>query len=165
MQILSENFSFQLLKSKLYFFFVGRWCWVRYCSAPWSQYHMISNLTFWSNIHNSNLKFAMVSNYLFLSYCYLIWLIYILHISHLFSLIWNTFISISKPKNISFVTDHGVPPASSPTKIHATKWMKRGFRPFSSTSFQRYHHERSKINHIAPTPLYQLQPPTYAPQG
>ncbi|CAI9263495.1 unnamed protein product [Lactuca saligna] len=60
--------------------------------------------------------------------------------------------------------DHGVPPASSPTKIHATKWMKRGFRPFSSTSFQRYHHERSKINHIAPTPLYQLQPPTYAPQ-
>ncbi|KAL4583715.1 hypothetical protein LXL04_008298 [Taraxacum kok-saghyz] len=63
--------------------------------------------------------------------------------------------------------DHGVPPASSPTntKHHATKWMKHGFRPFSSTSFERYHHERSKFNHIAPTPLYQLQPPTYLPQG
>ncbi|KAI3766454.1 hypothetical protein L2E82_16512 [Cichorium intybus] len=60
--------------------------------------------------------------------------------------------------------DHGVPPASSPTK-HATKWMKRGFRPFSSTSFQRYHHERSKHYHIAPAPLYQIQPPTYIPQG
>lgn len=61
--------------------------------------------------------------------------------------------------------DHGVPPTSSPTKHHAIKWMKRGFRPFSSTSFQRYHHERSKLDHIAPTPLYQLQPPTYIPQG
>ncbi|KAJ0788282.1 putative protein kinase RLK-Pelle-Extensin family [Helianthus annuus] len=47
----------------------------------------------------------------------------------------------------------------SPSKHHATKWIKRGFRPFSSISYHRYHHERSKPDHVAPTPLY------YIPQG
>ncbi|KAK9054749.1 hypothetical protein SSX86_025828 [Deinandra increscens subsp. villosa] len=51
----------------------------------------------------------------------------------------------------------------SPSKH--TKWIKRGFTPFSSISFYRYHHERSKLDHIAPTPSYQVQPPTYIPQG
>ncbi|PWA80945.1 concanavalin A-like lectin/glucanase domain-containing protein [Artemisia annua] len=53
----------------------------------------------------------------------------------------------------------------SPSKHHATRWTKRGLRPFSSISFQRYHHERPKVTHFAPTPSYQVQPPTYAPQG
>ncbi|GJV72516.1 receptor-like serine/threonine-protein kinase ALE2, partial [Tanacetum coccineum] len=53
----------------------------------------------------------------------------------------------------------------SPSKHHAKKWTKRGLRPFSSISFQRYHHERSKVTHFAPTPSYQVQPPTYVPQG
>ncbi|KAI3777895.1 hypothetical protein L1987_47698 [Smallanthus sonchifolius] len=53
----------------------------------------------------------------------------------------------------------------SPSKHHATKWIKRGFRPLSSISFHRYHHARSKPHHFAPTPSYQVQPPTYIPQG
>nr|XP_043615240.1 receptor-like serine/threonine-protein kinase ALE2 isoform X2 [Erigeron canadensis] len=52
-----------------------------------------------------------------------------------------------------------------PSKHRAKKWMKRGFSPFSSISFNRYHHERTKFNHIAPRPSYQDQPPTYSPQG
>ncbi|XP_076881843.1 receptor-like serine/threonine-protein kinase ALE2 isoform X2 [Bidens hawaiensis] len=77
--------------------------------------------------------------------------------------------------------DHGVSRASTPTsdralapdhyvkhspsKSHATKWIKRGFRPFSSISYHRYHHGRSKPNHLAPAPSYLVQPPTYIPQG
>ncbi|KAI3671638.1 hypothetical protein L1987_87378 [Smallanthus sonchifolius] len=53
----------------------------------------------------------------------------------------------------------------SHSKHHATKWIKRGFRPLSSISFHRYHHARSKPHHFAPTPSYQVQPPTYIPQG
>ncbi|KAD2806270.1 hypothetical protein E3N88_39647 [Mikania micrantha] len=52
----------------------------------------------------------------------------------------------------------------SPSKHHATKWIKRGFKQFSSISFHRYH-ERSKPDNFAPTPSYQVQPPTYIPQG
>ncbi|KAI3727324.1 hypothetical protein L1987_67137 [Smallanthus sonchifolius] len=53
----------------------------------------------------------------------------------------------------------------SPSKHHATKWITRGFTPLSSFSFHRYHHESSKHDHLAPTPSYQVQPPTYMSQG
>lgn len=66
-------------------------------------------------------------------------------------------------------SDRSLPPdhydKHSPSKHHATKWMKRGFKPFSSISFHKYHHERTKLSHFAPRPSYQVQPPTYVPHG
>ncbi|KAI3786173.1 hypothetical protein L1987_45305 [Smallanthus sonchifolius] len=82
---------------------------------------------------------------------------------------------------VKLSTDHGVSQAQtlindkslapdhyekhSPSKHHATKWIKRGFTPFSSISFHRSDHESSKHDHLAPTPSYQVQPPAYMPQG
>ncbi|KAM0031974.1 putative protein kinase RLK-Pelle-Extensin family [Helianthus debilis subsp. tardiflorus] len=74
---------------------------------------------------------------------------------------------------VKLSTDHGVSQAQTPTndqslapdhydnyspsKHHATKWIKR--------SLHRHRHGSPKLDHVAPTPSYQVQPPTYTPLG